>query len=129
MKRAVFLLAMTVAAVRPAVALDHRTLDQLKVLDPVERMEQRCDIEAMERIKREQAEFRPDKVVAYSFADPVVTGNAMKAPGAVVRSRGAWYRLKYKCTTGPQHLQVLGFQYKLGAIVPRRDWEKHYLYD
>lgn len=129
MKRSIFLLAAGLAAVQPALALDGRTLEQLKVLDPVERMEQRCDIEAMDRIKREQKQFRPDKVVAYSFSDPVVSGNAMKAPGAVVRSRGAWYRLKYKCTTGPQHLKVLGFQYKLGATVPRRDWEAHYLYN
>ena len=129
MKRTLVLLAICLAAVHPASALDDRTLKQLKVLDPVERMEQRCDIEAMDRIRREQKEFRPDKVVAYSFSDPVVTGNAMKATGASVRSRGAWYRLKYKCTTGPQHLRVLGFQYTLGATVPRGDWEEHYLYD
>jgi hypothetical protein len=97
-------------------------------LAPDERREQRCDMEAMDRIRKE-AGYKPDKVIAYSFGDPVENGNAIRAPGAVFRSGGDWYRLKYKCETGEQGLKVLSFDYKIGSKVPREQWEQHYLYD
>ncbi|OJF94246.1 DUF930 domain-containing protein [Pararhizobium antarcticum] len=109
-------------------AMDQRLVRQFEKLDPETRLEQRCDTEAMERISADKSVYRPDKVIAYTFADPVMEENAMKAPGAVFRSKGEWYRLTFKCSTGPEHLKVLSFKYKIGEVVPHDEWEKHYLY-
>ncbi|MBU1313056.1 MAG: DUF930 domain-containing protein [Alphaproteobacteria bacterium] len=128
-KKILALAALALAAAFPAQALDSSVLRQLKALDIAERREQRCDMEAMARIAREQQGYRPDKVIAYTFADPVEKGNLVQAPGAVFRSRGDWYRLKFKCETGERGLKVHSFKYKVGDKVPREEWERYYLYD
>ena len=109
-------------------AMDQRLVRQFEKLDPETRLEQRCDTEAMDQISADKSVYRPDKVIAYTFADPIMEDNAMKAPGAVFRSKGEWYRLKFKCSTGPDHIEVLSFKYKIGDIVPHDEWERHYLY-
>lgn len=113
----------------PAHALDQSIVRQLQALEPGERVEQRCDIEAMDRIRDEQDGFRPDKVIAYTFSDTELDGTELRAPGAVVRSRGEWYRLNYRCETGPKGLKVKSFDYELGARVPHEEWSRHYLYN
>ncbi|MFB9951411.1 DUF930 domain-containing protein [Rhizobium puerariae] len=122
------LVALTLLSALPAHALEARIVRQLNALAPDERREQRCDIEAMNRI-REEGEFKPDKVIAYTFADPVETDNSIRAPGAVFRSGGDWYRLKFDCETAEQGLKIMSFDYKIGSKVPREQWERYYLYD
>ncbi|MCJ8517379.1 DUF930 domain-containing protein [Rhizobium tarimense] len=109
--------------------MDARIVKQLKALAPEERREQRCDIEAMKRIADEQKGLKPDKVIAYTFSDPVEEGNSVRAPGAAFRSGGDWYRLKFKCVTGERGLDIRSFHYKVGAKIPRGEWEQYYLYD
>jgi hypothetical protein len=92
-------------------------------------MEQTCDAEAMKRIGTEKTGFKPDKVIAYTFGDPNMAPDSMNAPGAVFRSKGDWYHLSYKCTTGPQHIHVRDLSYEIGDKVPRDSWQKYYLYD
>jgi hypothetical protein len=113
----------------PAHALDAAIVKQLKDLSLTERREQRCDMEAMKRIAQEQKGFKPDKVIAYTFADPVETGNLVRAPGAAFRSGGEWYRLKFKCETGDRGLTVRSLKYTVGEKIPRDQWERFYLYD
>lgn len=113
----------------PALAVDARIKKQLLALDPAERMEQTCDTEAMARISKEKDKFSADKVIAYTFGDPVVEEDSIKAPGAVFRSKGEWYRLSYECTTGPQHVNVRSLSYRIGDKVPRNQWGEYYLYD
>ncbi|MCL6709576.1 DUF930 domain-containing protein [Pseudomonas sp. R2.Fl] len=120
---------VVLAIAGPAQALEAGIVRQLEALTPEERLEQRCDIEAMDRIREEQDGFRPDKVIAYTFSDPEVADTSIRAPGAVFRSKGEWYRLKYKCETGPSQLKVKSFKYKIGSIVPREDWQRYYLYN
>jgi len=110
-----------------AGAADQRALNSLKELDFEERQEQRCDLEAMEQIARNKAGYRPDKVIAYTFADPDVKGDRMTATGAAFRSKGEWYRLNYDCRTGPEHLTIKSFDYHIGAMVPKSEWATHYL--
>lgn len=112
-----------------ASAVDQRIVRELMALTPQERMEQRCDIEAMDRIKQEQKGFAPDKVIAYTFSDPEISGAKFKASGAVFRSKGDWYRLKFKCETDQQRVSIRSFDYKIGDIVPRDDWQQYYLYE
>nr|WP_185969905.1 DUF930 domain-containing protein [Rhizobium straminoryzae] len=120
---------LAVVPALPAQAIDNRIVRQLDALTPEERREQRCDIEAMNRIARESEGFRPDKVIAYTFGDTVEKGDLIRAPGAVFRSRGDWYRLRYKCQTANDGLEVKSFDYKVGSKVPREQWEQYYLYD
>ncbi|MBB4007223.1 DUF930 domain-containing protein [Allorhizobium taibaishanense] len=120
-------LAMVFA--QSAFALDASATRQLKSLSPAERLEQRCDMEAMNRIGKEAKTYSPDKVIAYTFAQTKADGNRLKAPGAVFRSKGQWYRLKYQCETGNQHLDVKNFSYQIGDAVPKQSWGKYYLYN
>jgi hypothetical protein len=118
-----------VLAAMPAFAIDANVKRQLNALAPEERLEQRCDIEAMERIAAEQKGMKPDKVIAYTFSDPEVSKNAIKAPGAVFRSGGDWYRLRYKCKLASENLTVQAFDYRVGEKVPLSQWGRYYLYN
>lgn len=120
---------LALMAALPAHALDSSIVEQLDRLTPEERREQRCDIEAMRRISKDEHDFRPDKVIAYTFGDTVEAGDLFKAPGAVFRSKGEWYRLKYKCKTAEDGLTIQSFDYKVGAKVPRAEWSEYYLYE
>lgn len=121
------LLAISVA---PARALDNEGLnEQLLKLDPKTRLEQTCDAEVMTRINRDEKDFRVDKVIAYTFSEPVMEKDAIHARGAVFRSHGSWYRLAYDCRTGPRHLDARTLIYRIGSEVPRQDWDRYFLYD
>lgn len=127
-KRLVLLLSAFSLAV-PALAVDPAIKKQLEKLDPATRLEQSCDTEAMSRINKDETGYKPDKVIAYTFKDPVPSDDKLEAPGAVFRSKGDWYHLSYTCITGPQHMNVRELSYKIGEKVPREKWEKYYLYD
>ncbi|WP_028745962.1 DUF930 domain-containing protein [Rhizobium mesoamericanum] len=127
-KRLVLLLSAFSLAF-PAFAVDPAIKKQLERLDPATRLEQSCDTEAMSRINNDDTGYKPDKVIAYTFKDPVPSDDKLEAPGAVFRSKGDWYHLSYTCITGPQHMNVRDLQYTIGEKVPREKWEKYYLYD
>jgi hypothetical protein len=113
-----------------ATALDDTKMrGQLLRLDPQTRLEQTCDAEVMFKINREQPPYQVDKVIAYTFKDTILGENSIKAPGAVFRSRGDWYRLAYECVTGPHHLDAHSLSYKIGKKVARAAWERYYLYN
>lgn len=98
-------------------------------LAPEARIEQRCNVRAMGDISREHPGFAPDGLVAYAFADPDtnLAAETIRAPGAAVRSKGAWYHLSYRCQTAAEGLDVVTFSYALGEMIPRSDWDAHYL--
>jgi hypothetical protein len=96
-------------------------------LSPETRLEQRCDAKAMGIVSREHKGYKAEEFVAYAFADPVIHGNLIKAPGGAIRSGGKWYRLSYTCETSADGLEVKSFAYQLGAEVPRGEWDEHYL--
>lgn len=102
-------------------AIDAKTAAFLKRLLPVDQLEQRCDIEAMNKLAA-------DKVIAYTFKDPKRTDVSMVADGAVFRRKGEWYRLSYSCTTSANHLSVLSYQLTAGARIPHTDWTRLNLY-
>ena len=129
LRMALYALVLAPLAASPALAIDARVRTQLQKLTPEERLEQRCDIEAMDRISKAKGGFRPDKVIAYAFGDPKLNGTTFKTKGAVFRSRGEWYRLSYKCEASSDRLEVNTFKYRIGNVVPHEDWEEHYLYN
>lgn len=114
-------------AVSPSSAMNASEKAQLEKLDPATRLEQRCDVEAMERITREQNKFSVDKVLAYAFSDPVTRKNSIKADGAAFRSREHWYKLSFVCKTDEEHINIVSFRYDIGDEVPQSQWDKHYL--
>lgn len=102
---------------------------QLSKLTPEEKVEQRCDMEAMSRIDRDHHGLRPDKVIAYSFGYASIKGGTVRAKGAVFRSRSDWYRLRYTCKVRRATLEVRSFDYEIGSKVRKSEWSSHYLYD
>lgn len=102
-------------------------IQQMMKLSPETRVEQRCDARAMGAVQREHKGFKPDEFVAYAFADPVLRGSKISAPGGAIRSNGKWYRLSYTCETNAEGLEVVAFAYQLGAEVPRGEWDAHFL--
>ncbi|TGQ94961.1 DUF930 domain-containing protein [Mesorhizobium sp. M8A.F.Ca.ET.208.01.1.1] len=113
----------------PASAMDNALRSGLMKLDPQTRLEQRCDAEVLDRITHDDRKFKADRVVAYAFATPEMSADAIRSPGAAFRSRGQWYRLKFKCQTGPDHMEVLQLRYRIGDEIPQADWPKYNLYD
>lgn len=121
------MLLLPVALTGPALAMDNGAAEQLEKLDPATRLEQRCDLEAMERIHKDPAKLVPDELVAYAFEEPKVKGDKIRSAGAAFRSKGEWYHLSYTCSTSPDHMTILTFQYAIGQVVPHNEWEHHYL--
>ncbi|PRD44157.1 hypothetical protein C5748_05985 [Phyllobacterium phragmitis] len=119
-----FVLASTAL---PGMAMGSSVAAQLMKLDPATRLEQRCDVEAMERIRADPGRFTPDKVLAYAYAEPIVGTNSIRTSGAAFRSGGKWFHLSFNCKTSPDHLKVLSFQYAIGSVIPKREWSQHYL--
>ncbi|MBJ6720125.1 MAG: DUF930 domain-containing protein [Brucella sp.] len=119
-------LFLTCTAASPSFAMNASEKAQLEKLDPATRLEQRCDVEAMERITQEQ-KFSVDKVLAYAFSDPVTKKNSIKADGAAFRSREHWYKLSFVCKTDEDHINIVSFRYDIGDEVPQNQWDKHYL--
>lgn len=126
----VALVATLIGSTSVAWALkDERMNAQLLRLDPQTRLEQTCDVEVMDRINRESHSYRADRVVAYTFDAPVVEKRAIDAPGAAFRSRGKWYRLSFRCVTGPKRLDAHFLEYEIGDEIPQSQWRRYYLYD
>ncbi len=111
----------------PALAMNAREKAELEKLDPATRLEQRCDVEAAERISHDKTGYSVDKVLAYAFSDPKAQANSIEASGAAFRSRERWYKLAYACKTDAEHINVLSFHYDIGAEVPESEWAQHYL--
>lgn len=113
----------------PANAMDNALRAGLLKLDPQTRLEQRCDAEVLDRITHDDRKYKADRVVAYAFSTPEMSADAIKSPGAAFRSKGQWYRLKFKCQTGPDHMEILQLRYRIGDEIPETDWAKYNLYD
>jgi len=113
----------------PANAMDSALRAGLLKLDPQTRLEQRCDAEVLDRITHDDPHYKADRVVAYAFATPEMRQDSIRSPGAAFRSKGEWYRLKFKCRTAPDHMKVLDFRYRIGVQIPKDEWSKYNLYD
>jgi len=106
----------------PTLALDARAAVGLRRLDPQMRLEQICDLEAMERIGREKNEFYPDRAKSDVILPPEHLGDVLRASGAAFRSKNNWYRFSFICRASPDHMKVISFQYKIGELIPPSKW-------
>ena len=96
--------------------------EALKTLSPEERNEQICDTEAMEQIRRTDAKFRPDRLIAYALENTRVDGDSLHAAGAAFRSAHRWFRLTFDCTLDPKRNTVTAFRFSIGDPIPSSRW-------
>jgi hypothetical protein len=100
---------------------------QLGQLESNTRTVQICDLEAILQITGSRLEFHPVAVVAYATADVVAKGDTVVANGAAFQSDGEWYNLSFRCRISPRFQKVQGFDFVIGAAIPREAWEAHSL--
>jgi len=128
--------AATVAAMLTSVALagpaaavtDARFKAALKRVDPSARLQQICDYAAMKRIGQDHNPFRPDRAMIDSIAPISIRGNTARGAGGAFRSKGEWYQFSFTCTTSPDRLEIVSFDYKIGDKIPENRWEAYGLY-
>ena len=94
----------------------------LKLLEPVDRLEQVCDYTAMMQIRKAGRQFHPDRAVASAMQKPKIGPNSIDATGAAFRSKGHWYAMSYSCVATPDHMQVTTFRLKIGKEIPEAEW-------
>jgi Domain of Unknown Function (DUF930) len=104
-----------------------RLRTQLGQLESNTRTVQICNLEAILQITRSGFEFHPVAVVAFAMADVVAKGDTVVANGAAFQSEGEWYNLSFRCRISPRSRQVQGFEFVIGAAIPREDWTAHSL--
>ncbi len=107
---------------------DERFYASLKRLDPVTRLDQICDYEAMLRIDGDANPFHPDRAKAEVLSTPRRTKNSVIANGGAFRSNGSWYALSFTCRTTPDNMQVVHFDYAVGKRIPESEWSKYGLW-
>jgi hypothetical protein len=105
-----------------ALAMDPRFAASLKRLDPETRLEQVCDLEAMNRIGRDAKPFHPDRAKTDVLSHPVHVGSVLKGSGGAFRSKGKWYAFSFTCKASPDHMKVLAFSCKIGNSIPESKW-------
>lgn len=106
----------------PALAMDARFAASLKRLDPATRLEQVCDLEAMNRIDRDPNPYHPDRAKTDVVSHPQHVGDTVKGKGGAFRSKGRWYSFSFECKGSPDRMKVLSFSYKIGELIPESKW-------
>lgn len=121
-KNAAVVLAFALFSAAPSLAMDPRFAASLKKLDPETRLEQVCDLEAMSRIDRDASPYHPDRAKTDVVSHPQHAGDTVKGSGGAFRSKGRWYSFSFECKGTPDHMKVLSFSYKIGALIPESKW-------
>lgn len=102
----------------------------LRSLDPQTRLEQLCDVKAMEVVKADKnGHHDPDRAIGLASKAPKINGNTIIVTGGALRSHGKWHALSYTCTATPDHMNVLKFDYTLGPYIPKSEWDKDGLWN
>ena len=101
----------------------------LSKLGPDERLVQVCDLAAMQRIRKDQPDYKPDRVVADAVRPTVIEKNTVVASGGAFRSNRKWYVLSYNCTAMDGDMKADKFEYKVGAEIPENKWAAYGLWE
>jgi len=116
----IFLLGGLLLLASSALAADARLLANLRRLDPSLRLEQICDLEAMNQLSHRG--FDADRAKSNVSVSPIHNGDILIANGAAFRSRGNWYHLSFVCVGTSDHLHVKSFRYTIGRMIPQSKW-------
>jgi Domain of Unknown Function (DUF930) len=128
MRRLALTIGATLILTSPAGAMSANIARSLKMLAPIDRMEQLCDYRAMQQIRKDHRPYRPDRMVAGARFHAHIHGHTVVAKGAAFRSRRHWYALTYACTTAPDDMSVTSFSYTIGAEIPQEKWAAYDLW-
>lgn len=120
--------AIMMTAAHADAAPDARMLRSLKLLEPIDRLEQLCDYTAMIAIRKDSRHYRPDRAIAGAISQPRLGRDSIETKGGAFRSRGHWYAMSYSCTTTPDHLKVLKFHLSIGGEIPQSNWAAYGLW-
>jgi hypothetical protein len=128
-KRLLPILALTLTFTTSAGAADSRFIASLSKLDPQTRLEQVCDLAAVNHIGKSEKLPRPDRAKANVITPPKVRGDTVTGSGGAFRSGGKWYAFSFTCKGSPDHLKVLSFTYRVGELIPKSKWPEYGLWD
>lgn len=109
-------------------AADTHVTAMLRGLDPATRFDQACGIEAMNRIKKEVAQYRPDRAVTDAVSEAKVSGDTMEGAGGAFRSGGKWYQFSFTCKASVDRMKIMLFTYKIGSAIPEAKWDDYGLW-
>jgi hypothetical protein len=129
MRRFVLTIGAAFILASPAAASETRFERSLRMLAPVDRLEQLCDYTAMQQIRKDHKPFRPDRAVAGARFDAQIHDHTVVAKGGAFRSRKKWYALSYTCTAAPDHMAVTSFSYTIGPEIPEAKWVSYGLWE
>jgi hypothetical protein len=119
----VFLIGASAAAAESGIQRS------LRRLAPGERLVQICDYTAMQHIRKEHRQYRPDRAIADARSRVYINKDTVEAKGGAFRSRHKWYALSYRCTGSPDAMKVRSFVYKIGAEIPQSKWALYSLWE
>ncbi|WP_170854951.1 DUF930 domain-containing protein [Xaviernesmea oryzae] len=105
----------------------HGAVKALRALAPDDRIEQLCNIEAMEQIHRLRPSRRPDFIIAYAIKPPALSGAVFTADGAAFHDRKHWVRMRYRCGVSPDHAKVTQFAFAIGEDIAADQWSSYSL--
>jgi hypothetical protein len=130
MRRTLLSIALILVVATPALTRQsnaHSKADSgLAKLAPSDRFQQVCDIELMEKLRRQSHPYnQPDSVIAYALGDPSIAGDILKGQGGAFRSGGLWYQYSFTCSATPDRMKVISLDFKVGEAVPRDEWDAH----
>lgn len=129
MRRLVLTIGAVLILTSPAGAMNARIARSLRMLAPVDRMEQLCDYRAMQQIRRDHRQYHPDRLVAGARQQAHIHGHTVVAKGAAFRSRRRWYALSYTCTTASDDMSVTVLSYQIGVEIPEDKWASYDLWE
>jgi len=121
--------ALTLTFMTSAGAADSRFIASLSKLDPQTRLEQVCDLAAVNQIGRTEKMPKPDRAKANVITPPRHHGDTIEGTGGAFRSGGKWYAFSFTCKGSPDHLKVLSFTYRVGELIPKSKWPEYGLWD
>jgi hypothetical protein len=104
-----------------AHAQDAKFLQSLRKIEPTTRLEQICDLEAMNRIKRETG-MKADRAKSDVISSPHHNNHTLTVNGGAFRADAKWFELSFVCMGSPDHLHVTAFKYKIGKPIPQSKW-------
>jgi hypothetical protein len=126
--KTVLVLILAQLATTSALAAKSRFDTSLSRLDPVTRLEQVCDLHAMNSIDKDRNPFHPDRAKTDAVTHPHIRGDIVSGTGGAFRSGGKWYQFSFTCKGSPDHMRVLSFTYKLGREIPESKWADYGLW-
>ncbi len=92
-------------------------------LAPEERAHQACILLGVDKIRKDKALPRADRMEASVRGDAKFTGTRVTSTDGAVRANHLWYHLKFDCTVTANQMKATAFNYTLGSAIPREKWD------